>query len=42
MGLLKKLFFYNESRLLKKYSHHLPDDSLYACISENDVNDIEE
>lgn len=36
-GLLKKLFFYNESRLLKKYSHHLPDDCLYACISENDV-----
>ena len=37
-GLLKKLFFYNESRLLKKYSHHLPDDCLYACISENDVH----
>jgi len=36
-GLLKKIFFYNESRLLKKYSHHLPDDCLYACISDNDV-----
>ena len=36
-GLLKKLFFYNESRLLKKYSHQLPDDCLYACISDNDV-----
>jgi hypothetical protein len=36
-SLLKKLFFYNESRLLKKFSHHLPGDSLYACISENDA-----
>ena len=36
-GLMKKIFFYNESRLLKKYSHHLPDDCLYACISDNDV-----
>jgi hypothetical protein len=36
-SLFKKLFFYNESRLLKKFSHHLPGDSIYACISENDV-----
>jgi Glycosyl transferases group 1 len=36
-SLLKKLFFYNESRLLKKFSHHLPGDSTYACISESDV-----
>ncbi|MEP7372824.1 MAG: glycosyltransferase [Chitinophagaceae bacterium] len=36
-SLLKKLFFYNESRLLKKFSHHLPGDSTYACISENDA-----
>lgn len=34
---LKKLYFYNQSRLLKKYSHHLPDDCMYACISEKDV-----
>lgn len=36
-SLIKKLFFYNESRLLKKFSHHLPGDSVYACISENDA-----
>jgi len=36
-GILKKIYFQNESRLLKKYSHHLPDDCLYACISENDI-----
>lgn len=36
-GLLKKLFFYNESRLLKNYSHQLPGDCVYACISESDV-----
>ena len=36
-SLLKKLFFYNESRLLKKFSHQLPGDSTYACISENDA-----
>jgi len=36
-GFLKKLYFYNESRLLKKYAHHLPDDCTYACVSENDI-----
>lgn len=35
-GLLKKLFFLNESRLLKKYNRHLPDDCVYACVSEVD------
>lgn len=36
-GMLKKLYFYNESRLLKKYNEKLPDDCLYACVSENDI-----
>lgn len=40
-SLLKKLFFYNESRLIKKFSHHLPGDSVYACISENDATILE-
>ncbi len=37
-GILKKIYFQNESRLLKKYSHHLPDDCLYACVSKKDVD----
>jgi hypothetical protein len=37
-SLLKKIYYYNESRLLKKYSHHLPDDCIYACISQNDID----
>ena len=36
-GILKKIYFHNESRLLKKYSQHLPGDCLYACVSENDI-----
>jgi hypothetical protein len=36
-GFFKKLYFYRESRLLKKYSHHLPDDCVYACVSEKDM-----
>ncbi len=35
---LKKLYFYNESRLIKKYSRHLSNDCKYACISEKDVD----
>lgn len=41
-GLLKKLYFYNESRLLKNYSHHLPNDCTYACVSENDVQVLQQ
>ena len=37
-GFLKKLYFYNESRLLRKYSHHLPDECVYACVSEKDIH----
>lgn len=36
-GWLKKLYLYNESRLLRKYSHHLPDDCVYACVTERDL-----
>lgn len=37
-NIVRKIYFLNESRLLKKYTHHLPGHALYACISENDVN----
>jgi hypothetical protein len=33
-----KLFFRNESRLLKKYQLQLPKECLYACIASGDVN----
>lgn len=36
-GFFKKMYFLNESRLLKKYNHHLPDDCIYACVSEKDI-----
>lgn len=36
-GFLKKLYFYYESRLLKKYNYRLPEDCTYACVSENDI-----
>ncbi|MGZ8557500.1 MAG: glycosyltransferase family 4 protein [Chitinophagaceae bacterium] len=36
-GILKKIYFLNESRLIKKYTHQLPDDCLYACCSEKDT-----
>ena len=35
-GLMKKIWFRNESRILKSYSKHLPDDCVYACVSEKD------
>jgi hypothetical protein len=37
-GVLKKLYFYGESCLIKKYSHHLPDDCVYACVSYKDMD----
>jgi glycosyl transferase family 1 len=37
-GFFKKLYFYNESRLLKKYNHQLPGDCLYACVSKKDIS----
>lgn len=36
-GLLKKIYFYNESRLLRKYAHQLPDSCTYACVSHKDT-----
>ena len=34
----KKIFFLNEGRLLKKYSAHLPDECIYACVSKEDIH----
>ena len=34
---LKKLYFLRESRLIRKYSHHLPEQCIYACISQEDT-----
>lgn len=34
---LKKLFFYNESRLLKRYQQELPKTLPYACITKSDT-----
>lgn len=36
-SLLKKLFFLNESRLIRHYSTHLPQSCLYACVSREDI-----
>ena len=36
-SLWKKLFFYNESRLIRKYTHKLPAGCTYACISNSDL-----
>jgi hypothetical protein len=41
-GLFQKAYFHNESRLLKNYSQHLPQDCLYACVSESDVRVLKE
>ncbi len=35
--LFRKLYYRNESRLLKKYQRHLPTNCKYACISTADV-----
>ncbi len=37
-SLFKKLFFLRESRLLKKYNDQLPDDCIYACVSNEDIH----
>lgn len=37
-SLWKKLFFLQESKLIKKYSQQLPDNCVYACISSDDVH----
>ncbi len=28
--------------LLKKYNHHLPDECLYACVSQKDIHMLKE
>ena len=40
-SLFKKLYFLNESRLIKKYNHQLPAAFTYACISKEDVHVLE-
>lgn len=40
--LFRKFFFYNESRLLKKYTHRLPSSCTYACVSDNDIRRLRE
>jgi hypothetical protein len=37
-SLFKKLYFYNESRLLKKYNHQLAEECTYACVSQKDID----
>jgi hypothetical protein len=37
-SIFKKLYFYNESRLLKKYNHRLADECIYACVSQKDID----
>lgn len=41
-GLIRKLFFLNESRLIKNYTHQLSNDCVYACVSENDIRILKE
>jgi len=36
-NLIKKLYFLNESRLLKKYQSRLPKDCIYVCVSKKDA-----
>jgi len=36
-GFFKKMYFFNESRLLKNYSRHLPKECQYACVSDEDI-----
>jgi Glycosyl transferases group 1 len=37
-NLFKKIYFLNESRLLKNYEKHLPANVRYACITDADTN----
>ncbi len=37
-SLLKKIFFLNESRLIRKYNHRLPGECIYACVSKEDIH----
>jgi hypothetical protein len=35
---MKKMYYYNESRLLKKYNSKLPNECIYACVSKDDMS----
>lgn len=35
---LKKFYFLRESRMINKYNHHLPDECVYACITQLDAD----
>jgi hypothetical protein len=39
-GILKKMYFLNESRLIKKYSRNLDRDCIYACVSNEDIRTL--
>jgi len=41
-NLLKKLFFFYESRLLKKYQARLPKNCIYVCVSKKDASTFAE
>src|SRR5690606_22422137 len=34
----KKLYYLNESRLLKRYNRKLPNECIYACVSKEDIS----
>lgn len=37
---LKKFYFLRESKLIGKYNHQLPDDCIYACITQMDADNL--
>jgi hypothetical protein len=39
-SILKKFFFRRESRLISAYQRQLPDECLYACVSEEDIHTL--
>ena len=41
-SLIRRLFFLRESRLIRKYSQHLPDQCMYACVSGEDIQLLED
>jgi len=41
-SLFKKFYFLHESKLIKKYTHTLPEGCVYACISEEDSQVLQE
>lgn len=39
-SLFKKLYFLNESKLIKKYNRQLSDECIYACVSNEDIRQL--